>query len=89
MNIFCLNLCFGDFFAFLVHFLGHGFASIFVSNGYNTRVSMVFTDSADNSDELYSTGFSLSLFILHFLAPLLELDFLSKQPKIALAPRFG
>ena len=30
------------FFAFLVQFLGHGFASVFASNGYNMRVAMGF-----------------------------------------------
>ena len=32
----------GGLFASLVQFLGHGFASIFASNGYNTRVAMGF-----------------------------------------------
>ena len=30
------------FFVFLVQFLGHGFALIFASNGYNSRVAMGF-----------------------------------------------
>ena len=43
MKIFCLNLCFGDFFCLhTVQFLDHGFASNVGSNGYNTRVAMDF-----------------------------------------------
>ena len=40
---FLLEYLFERFFsALLVQFLGHEFASIFASNGYNTRVSMDF-----------------------------------------------
>ena len=33
---------FCNFFGFLVQFLGHGFASVFASNGYNMRAAMSF-----------------------------------------------